>query len=231
MWRGLADLRDADAVVDRLPRHVPLRRPDRRDPGLAAAGLPCRPTPTSWSRTSTTSCSAPSCSRCSRGFYFWWPKMTGRMLDERLGKIHFWTLFVGFHTTFLVQHWLGVEGMPRRYADYLASDGFTTLNTISTIGVVPARRLDAAVPLQRLEDRQARPEGRGRRPVGLRPLAGVGDVLPAAAAQLPRRCRGSAPRVPGLRPALPAHRGHRPGDESAGRPYRKGRDRDRTTRR
>jgi cytochrome c oxidase subunit 1 len=49
------------------------------------------------------------------GFYFWWPKMTGRMLDERLGKIHFWTLFVGFHTTFLVQHWPGVEGLPRRY--------------------------------------------------------------------------------------------------------------------
>ncbi|ROR43838.1 cytochrome c oxidase subunit 1 [Kitasatospora cineracea] len=68
------------------------------------------------------------------GFYFWWPKMTGRMLDERLGKIHFWTLFVGFHTTFLVQHWLGAEGMPRRYADYLASDGFTTLNTVSSIG-------------------------------------------------------------------------------------------------
>ncbi|MFF9853060.1 aa3-type cytochrome oxidase subunit I [Streptomyces litmocidini] len=68
------------------------------------------------------------------GFYFWWPKMTGTMLDERLGKIHFWTLFVGFHTTFLVQHWLGAEGMPRRYADYLQADGFTTLNTISSIG-------------------------------------------------------------------------------------------------
>jgi cytochrome c oxidase subunit 1 len=68
------------------------------------------------------------------GFYFWWPKFTGRMLDERLGKIHFWTLFIGFHTTFLVQHWLGAEGMPRRYADYLPSDGFTTLNTVSTIG-------------------------------------------------------------------------------------------------
>ncbi|MEY9889621.1 cytochrome c oxidase subunit 1 [Catenulispora sp. MAP12-49] len=68
------------------------------------------------------------------GFYFWWPKFTGKMLDERLGKIHFWILFVGFHTTFLVQHWLGAEGMPRRYADYLASDGFTTLNTISSIG-------------------------------------------------------------------------------------------------
>ncbi|WP_434588279.1 aa3-type cytochrome oxidase subunit I [Streptomyces sp. A5-4] len=68
------------------------------------------------------------------GFYFWWPKFTGRMLDERLGKLQFWTLFVGFHTTFLVQHWLGAEGMPRRYADYLAADGFTLLNTISSIG-------------------------------------------------------------------------------------------------
>ncbi len=68
------------------------------------------------------------------GFHFWWPKMTGTMLDERLGKIHFWTLFVGFHMTFLVQHWLGAEGMPRRYADYLAADGFTGLNTLSSIG-------------------------------------------------------------------------------------------------
>ncbi|MBD0422756.1 cytochrome c oxidase subunit I [Streptomyces sp. TRM S81-3] len=68
------------------------------------------------------------------GFYFWWPKFTGRMLDERLGKIHFWTLFVGFQTTFLVQHWLGEQGMPRRYSDYLAVDGFTALNTISSIG-------------------------------------------------------------------------------------------------
>ncbi|WP_256104762.1 cbb3-type cytochrome c oxidase subunit I [Streptomyces sp. ODS05-4] len=68
------------------------------------------------------------------GFHFWWPKMTGRMLDERLGRIHFWTLFTGFHLTFLVQHWLGAEGMPRRYADYLAADGFTALNTLSSIG-------------------------------------------------------------------------------------------------
>ncbi|WP_328441377.1 cytochrome c oxidase subunit I [Streptomyces sp. NBC_00444] len=68
------------------------------------------------------------------GFYFWWPKFTGKMLDERLGKIHFWTLFIGFHTTFLVMHWLGAEGMPRRYSDYLAADGFTALNTVSTIG-------------------------------------------------------------------------------------------------
>jgi len=68
------------------------------------------------------------------GFYFWWPKLTGRLLDERLAKIHFWLLFVGFHMTFLVQHWLGAEGMPRRYADYWATDNFTLLNQISSVG-------------------------------------------------------------------------------------------------
>lgn len=68
------------------------------------------------------------------GLYFWFPKMFGRMLDERLGKVHFWLTMIGFHVTFLVQHWLGNEGMPRRYFDYLPSDGFTLLNTISTIG-------------------------------------------------------------------------------------------------
>ncbi|GAA4580753.1 cytochrome c oxidase subunit I [Planotetraspora phitsanulokensis] len=68
------------------------------------------------------------------GFYFWWPKFTGKMLDDKLGKFHFWTLFFGFHLTFLVQHWLGVIGFPRRYADYSAADGFTDLNMISSVG-------------------------------------------------------------------------------------------------
>src|SRR5262249_56642190 len=55
-------------------------------------------------------------------------------LDERLGKVHFWLTTIGFHTTFLVQHWLGNQGMPRRYGDYQIGDHFTLLNTISTIG-------------------------------------------------------------------------------------------------
>ena len=67
------------------------------------------------------------------GVYFWFPKMTGRMMDERLGKIHFWLTFIGFHGTFLIQHWVGNMGMPRRYADYLDSDGFTIYNQISTV--------------------------------------------------------------------------------------------------
>jgi cytochrome c oxidase subunit 1 len=68
------------------------------------------------------------------GFYFWWPKLTGRMLDETLGKVHFWMLFIGFHLTFFVQHIIGAQGMPRRYADYLPEDGFQLGNQISTAG-------------------------------------------------------------------------------------------------
>ncbi|GAA3722778.1 cytochrome c oxidase subunit I [Terrabacter ginsenosidimutans] len=68
------------------------------------------------------------------GFTFWWPKLTGTMLDERLSKIQFWMLFIGFHTTFLVQHWLGIEGMARRYADYLPEEGFQAANLVSSLG-------------------------------------------------------------------------------------------------
>ncbi|GGP14990.1 putative cytochrome c oxidase subunit 1-alpha [Nonomuraea glycinis] len=68
------------------------------------------------------------------GFYFWWPKFTGKMLDDKLGKLQFWLLFLGFHATFLIQHWLGVLGFPRRYADYSPADGFTDLNMISSVG-------------------------------------------------------------------------------------------------
>ncbi|HRQ00062.1 MAG TPA: cytochrome c oxidase subunit I, partial [Terrimesophilobacter sp.] len=68
------------------------------------------------------------------GFYFWWPKWTGKMLNDRLGKLHFWLLFLGFHLTFLIQHWLGVLGMPRRIPTYQPEDGFEWMNQVSTIG-------------------------------------------------------------------------------------------------
>ncbi len=68
------------------------------------------------------------------GVFYWFPKVTGRMLNERLGKIQFWMTLVGFHLTFFVQHILGLEGMPRRVADYLPGDGFTTLNRVSSVG-------------------------------------------------------------------------------------------------
>jgi cytochrome c oxidase subunit 1 len=68
------------------------------------------------------------------GVYYWFPKMTGRMLNERLGKLHFWLFFIGINVTFFVQHELGLEGMPRRVDTYRESDGWGTLNLISTIG-------------------------------------------------------------------------------------------------
>ena len=52
------------------------------------------------------------------GLYYWWPKMTGRLLDERLGKWHFWLMFLSFNATFLPMHWIGLHGMPRRVATY-----------------------------------------------------------------------------------------------------------------
>lgn len=68
------------------------------------------------------------------GFYFWFPKMTGRLMSEGWARVHFWLMFVGFNLTFLPQHLLGLRGMTRRIADYSAADGWTFLNDLSTVG-------------------------------------------------------------------------------------------------
>ena len=67
-------------------------------------------------------------------FYFWFPKMTGRMLSERLGKIHFTIVYLGLNLTFLPMHVLGLAGMPRRIADYSPTAGWNDLNLAATIG-------------------------------------------------------------------------------------------------
>jgi heme/copper-type cytochrome/quinol oxidase subunit 1 len=66
--------------------------------------------------------------------YYWFPKMTGRKLNEPLGKVHFWLHFIGFNLAFFPHHLLGLDGMPRRIADYTDPGGWTALNFISTIG-------------------------------------------------------------------------------------------------
>ncbi|MGI8580395.1 MAG: cytochrome c oxidase subunit I [Solirubrobacteraceae bacterium] len=68
------------------------------------------------------------------GIYYWFPKITGRMLGEGLGKLSFWLMLVGFHVTFLVQHALGLSGMPRRVYEYPAGVGWSAYNMISTVG-------------------------------------------------------------------------------------------------
>jgi cytochrome c oxidase subunit 1 len=66
--------------------------------------------------------------------YYWFPKMTGRFLDRRLGHIHFWLTFVGFNVTFFPMHYLGLWGMPRRVASYPTDSGWGLLNLVATLG-------------------------------------------------------------------------------------------------
>jgi cytochrome c oxidase subunit 1 len=68
------------------------------------------------------------------GTHYWWPKMFGKMLSEKLGKLTFWLFFTGFHLTFFIQHFLGLMGMPRRVFTFLPGQGWETGNLISTIG-------------------------------------------------------------------------------------------------
>jgi cytochrome c oxidase subunit 1 len=68
------------------------------------------------------------------GFYYWWPKVFGRMLSEGLGKLHFWLMLIGFNVTFGPFHILGLEGMPRRIYRYSSNQGWDFWNFVSTIG-------------------------------------------------------------------------------------------------
>ncbi len=70
------------------------------------------------------------------GLYYWWPKMFGKLLNETIGKWHFWTFFIGFHLTFFPQHFLGLMGMPRRVFTYLPGQQLEMGNLISSIGVI-----------------------------------------------------------------------------------------------
>ncbi|MDQ3107386.1 MAG: cytochrome c oxidase subunit I [Actinomycetota bacterium] len=68
------------------------------------------------------------------GLYYWWPKIFGHMLSEKIGKIHFWSWLIGFNLAFAPMHWLGLQGMPRRIYTYDDDLGLTAPNVASTIG-------------------------------------------------------------------------------------------------
>lgn len=70
------------------------------------------------------------------GLYYWFPKATGRMLSEKIGKWHFWLFVIGFNLTFLPQHWLGFLGMPRRIYTYAPGRGWELWSLVSTFGAV-----------------------------------------------------------------------------------------------
>ncbi|MCW2879242.1 MAG: Cytochrome-c oxidase [Sphaerisporangium sp.] len=138
------------------------------------------------------------------GFYFWWPKFTGRMLNDKLGKWHFWTLFIGFHTTFLVQHWLGAEGFPRRYADYSPADGFTDLNVVSSVGafILGASTLPFLYNVWRT--------ARSAPKVTVDDPWGFGNSLEwATSCPPPRHNFTKLPRIRSERPAFDLHNPHR----------------------
>ena len=77
---------------------------------------------------------AGSVSAVMAALYYWFPKITGRFLSERIGKLSFWLQFIGFLATFLIQHSLGLSGMPRRISSYHANTGWGLDNLISTVG-------------------------------------------------------------------------------------------------
>ena len=130
------------------------------------------------------------------GFYFWWPKFTGRMLDETLGKVHFWMLFVGFHMTFLVQHWLGVVGHAAPVRGLRAGGRLHLDEPGLDRRLVPAGRLDPAVPVERLRDvAQGRP-GRPSTTRGASPTRSSGRRAARRRGTTSRRCPGSGPSAP-----------------------------------
>ena len=202
MWRGPADLRDADALLDRLHGHLPARRPDRRAAGQPAAGLARhrhllrrRPLPLRRLRHRGV--------RRLRRHLLLVPEDVRPDDGRAAGQA---ALLADLHRlprTFLVQHWLGNEGMPRRYADYLPTDRFTTLNMVSTIGSFILGASTIPFLYNVVKSWSTAEAGPARRPVGSRQLAGVGDVVPAAAAQLRRD-----PRIRSERPAFEAHYPH-----------------------
>ncbi len=138
------------------------------------------------------------------GIYHWFPKMTGRMYDEGLGKVHFWLSFVFFNLTFGPMHLVGVDGMPRRVADY--ADQYATMNAIISVSAF-LFGLSFLVFLYNMVTSWRFGPKADRQPVA-RPLDRVAGLLAAADLQLrrgPDRCRrpvrvrGARRRARGLR--------------------------------
>ena len=124
------------------------------------------------------------------GLHYWYPKMTGRMLNRSLGIWSFWVLFVGFNMTFFPMHAMGLSGMPRRISSYPQHPGWERMNEIATLG-------SFVLSIGVLADRLQLPHVAAQRPRGRRrPLAGeharVVHQLAAAAPTTSTRCRRSA---------------------------------------
>ena len=119
------------------------------------------------------------------GLYHWFPKMTGRMYDETLGKIHFWLSFIFFNLTFGPMHFVGIDGMPRRVADY--AEQFATWNAIISVSAFIFGLSFLIFLYNMITSWRHGPEGGGQPVAG--PLDRVAGVLAAADLQLRRGAR------------------------------------------
>ena len=148
------------------------------------------------------------------GVYYWFPKMTGRMFDERLGKLHFWLTFVSFNSTFAPMHLIGIQGMPRRVADY--PEQFAGWNLFISLAVVRARALDADLRLQhgplvahgpraRRRTRGARSRSSGRSPRRRRSSTSTG-CRPSSAGRTSTACPARSTASSSPRARRPRHR-------------------------
>ncbi len=125
------------------------------------------------------------------GLYYWWPKMFGRMLDERLGKWHFWLLFISFNVTFFPQHMLGLDGMPRRDL-HVRERGVGGLQPDVDDRILGHGDRAARLLLERHPDEAARTACRQRSVAG-RHARVVHDVAASAAQLRPRAVRDERP--------------------------------------
>ena len=120
------------------------------------------------------------------GTYYWFPKITGRLMDERLGQLHFWWFTLAFNATFLPMFWLGLQGMRRRVADYPAE--LASVNLWASVAAFMIALSTARLPLQRDPLMGARAEG-PTQPVAS-PYAGVAGRFAAAGRELRASAHG-----------------------------------------
>ena len=191
MFGGLVAVHDRDALCRRS--RLPVRRSAVSPASCTRScrSIPSRTTRTSSSRTSTTCSSAAASSACWPVSTTGAPKFFGKLLNERLGKWHFWLTFVGFNLTFFPMHFLGLAGMPRRYYTYADDSGWGPWNAVVSFGAL-ILATSFVVFLFNILQPFAWRAGRGR-PLGCC-HAGVGDSVAAAGLQLRRDANGHPSR-------------------------------------
>jgi cytochrome c oxidase subunit 1 len=145
------------------------------------------------------------------GIYYWWPKIFGRALKDRLGKVHFWLMFAGLNLTFFPMHFSGLLGMPRRVYTYAPDLGLNTFNLISTVGALLTGVAMLVFLYNVLASRKQPPAGKN--PWGAATLEWAipspppvynFSVLPTVKSRIPLWTEGGVTEIPDV-PPVPIH--------------------------